>query len=507
MTNDRVIVVGAGIGGLVTAVELARRGVAVRVIERAADVGGKMRQTVIGESTIDGGPTVLTLVHIFERIFADAGDDLHARVRIQRADVLARHVWQDGSRFDLPADLDAAETAVQAFAGAREAEGFRRFHAYTSAIYAAVEQPFVVGPKPSPWELAAAQTAGPLQALRTIDPMRSMWRALRTFFRDPRLQQLFGRYATYVGSSPFLTPATLNLVAAVEQRGVWLVDGGIHRLAVALRGLAERLGAEFTLGTEVQRIETAAGKVSAAILSTGERVPADAVVVNGDAAALTGGLLGKDVQQAVGSQARSLSALTWAMVATTEGVPLLRHTVFFGDSSEAEFHALFKQRKLPSQPTIYVCAQDRSAHDAPWSGPERLLVLVNAPAEEPGYSPLSPSEIDTCEATTISRLSSLGLRLYPGSDPSVRTTPSQFGTLFPGSGGALYGGPSHGMLAALRRPGSRTTIPGLYLAGGSCHPGPGVPMVASSGRHAAAAVLADLGSTRQLATTGMLGGT
>jgi hypothetical protein len=151
-----------------------------------------------------------------------------------------------------------------------------------------------------------------------------MWRALGDYFRDPRLRQLFGRYATYCGSSPFQAPATLMLVAHVEQEGVWLVEGGMHRLAVALEGLAERRGATFRYGAEAAEILVAGGKVAGVRLASGERLDADAVVLNADVAAVAAGRFGPAAAGAVPKvprSSRSLSAVTWALHARTEGFP------------------------------------------------------------------------------------------------------------------------------------------------------------------------------------------
>ena len=224
----------------------------------------------------------------------------------------------------------------------------------------------------------ARQGVGGLWSIRPFD---TMWAALGRHFRDPRLRQLFGRYATYCGSSPFLAPATLMLVAHVEQEGVWLVEGGMHRLAAALAGLATQHGATIRYGAEVAEIVTGSGRATGVRLASGEFVAAGTVVVNADASALASGLLGAGVRHAVPAPTgvRSLSAVTWAMQAETDGFPLSRHTVFFSRDYPAEFDAIARGG-LPGEPTVYVCAQDRDDSGTVQAGPERLLVLVNAPA-------------------------------------------------------------------------------------------------------------------------------
>ena len=151
---------------------------------------------------------------------------------------------------------------------------------------------------------------------------------------------------------------------------------------------------------------------------------------------------------------------------------------------------------MPREPTVYVCAQDRDDDGAFAGGPERLLILINAPptGDRPG-PPKPENEVHECENRCFALIERMGLRVGPITGSAVVTTPSDFDRLFPGTGGALYGPASHGMTSALQRSTSRTRVPRLYLCGGSAHPGAGVPMVAQSGRLAATSVLEDLAST------------
>jgi 1-hydroxycarotenoid 3,4-desaturase len=510
MRADRIVVIGAGVGGLVSALELAARGLEVIVLERAAAPGGKMREVAVGGARLDAGPTVFTMRWVFEELCADVGASLADCLTLRPAALLARHAWNERDRLDLFADLEQSADAIGAFAGAAEAHRFREFSERARRIYRTLERPFIRALRPSPQSLVLGAGVRGLGDLWRISPFDTLWRALGRHFHDPRLQQLFGRYATYCGSSPFLAPATLMLVAHVEQDGVWLVDGGMHRVAVALARLAADRGATFRYGAEVAEVEARDGRVAGVRLATGERLGARAVVVNADAAAVSSGLLGRAVARAVpptAPSARSLSAITWALVAQTEGFPLARHTVFFSDGYAAEFDDIFRHARLPAAPTVYVCAQDRDdAGGTGADGPERLLCLVNAPPTGDRHSFDEP-EIRACEERTFALLARCGLQVHRQPDRTAVTTPADFDRLFPATGGALYGPASHGWTASFSRPGARTRVPGLYLAGGSTHPGPGVPMAALSGRAAAASLVADLDSTSRSRTAAMRGGT
>lgn len=245
------------------------------------------------------------------------------------------------------------------------------------------------------------------------------------------------------------------------------------------------------------------------VLAGGETLTADAVLFNGDTQALAQGLLGDAVRRAVPPRppaARSLSAVTWAVHARTSGFPLVRHNVFFDDDYAGEFDDVFRARRLPRRGTVYVCAQDRDDAARGPAGAERLLCLVNAPADGDRRR-FTPEEIDPCEQRSLSLLRDCGLALAPRPHERLTTTPSDFERMFPGSGGGLYGTATHGWMSSFRRPGARSVVPGLYLAGGGVHPGPGVPMAALSGLRAAEALTADLASTRRWYPEAISGGT
>ena len=499
MTSSRVIVVGAGIGGLVSALELAARGAEVLVLERAARPGGKMREVEVGGVAMDAGPTVFTMRWVFEELFEAVGTRLSEHLALQPVSVLARHAWSVDERLDLFADVQRSAAAIGEFSGVAAGRGYLDFCERARRIYRTLEIPFLRSSRPSPLSLASRVGWRGLPDLMRISPLSTLWQELGKHFVDPRLRQLFGRYATYCGSSPFMAPATLMLVAHVEQEGVWLVEGGMHRVATALARLAQQRGALIRCLAHVDNILTSAGRVSGVRLVGGEELPARAVVFNGDVAAIGSGRLGNSVAAGVPPVAdsrRSLSAMTLNLLASTQGFPLARHSVFFSNDCAREFDDIFKHARLPSSPTVYVCAQDRSDDGTATSdAPERLLCIVNAPANGDAGS-FTPEELARCEAQTHQTLARCGLQVQHAPAHSLMTTPRDFERLFPATGGALYGQASHGWMASFNRPGSRSRVPGLYLAGGSAHPGPGVPMAALSGRQAAASLLADLAAGR-----------
>jgi len=491
----RVAVIGGGIGGLTAALLLADRGLDVHLFDGAAGPGGKLRQVRIGDHMLDAGPTVLTMRDVFEQLLDDVGERLESHLRLRPLHVLARHAWADGSRLDLFAELDQTADAIAAFAGGVEARRYRAFCVRAERVYRTLNRPFMRQQRPSVWSLVVRSGWRGLSDLVHMTPFSTLWREIGRSFGDARLQQLFARYATYCGSSPFEAPATLMLIAHLERLGVWQVEGGLHRIATMLATLAARRGAKLHFDHRVAAVVARSGAVQGIVLADGDRLDADAVVFNGDADALARGLLGPAAAAALPlprrAPQRSLSALTWNLVGATSGFELAHHNVFFSDAYAREF-ADIAQGHLPANPTVYVCAQDQvDAARQVSASVQRLLCLVNAPARGDAMRP-DAQEIRRCEQTSFEHLARCGLQIERRPSLTVTTTPTQFHRLFPGTGGALYGAATHGWRAAFRRPGSRTRLRGLYLAGGSVHPGPGLPMATLSGRMAADSVLRDL---------------
>jgi len=509
MPKAPVIVIGAGFGGLCAAVELARQGACVVVVEQSAGPGGKAQSVLVGHTPINVGPTVLTMRGVFDSLFESVGKHLDDAVNLHASSLVARHAFADGSRLDLFTDIERSAHAVAAFAGEREAENYRRFAAHGAAILATVRRPFLESERPSVTQLLSQASHLGFRSLGTIDAHRTMWKAICASFRDARLRALFARYATYVGSSPFQAPATLNLIAEVEREGVSIVDGGMSALARAVADLAVSLGVTFRFNARVTGMIESAGRINRVTIEShsqpSETLEACAVIANADVATLAGGHLGDLARHAVSPitpTRRSLSAVTWAIVGRVEGFDLAYHNVFFSNDYPAEYDALFGTYTLANDSTVYVCAQDRTDDSARVAAPpmgtreslaasqsaplsprdERLFIIVNAPARA-DLSPLSDRDVERCERTMMARLAQAGLRLTISAKHVM--TPSYYETAAPSTGGAIYGEAAHGPMAALTRAQARTKIPNLFLAGGSVHPGPGVPMAAMSGKTAA----------------------
>jgi 1-hydroxycarotenoid 3,4-desaturase len=493
--SDRVAVIGAGMAGIAAALRLAVLGHQVDVFEKEAAPGGKMREIAVGGERISAGPTVFTMRWVFDELLEGSGITLDDALEFKSADVLARHAWSHGPRLDLMADVAESADRIGSFAGRREAEGYVRFCADAARMFRTLQRSYISAQRPSPVDLM--RRIGPLAIgdMLALKPFTSMWRALGTYFGDPRLRQLFGRYATYCGSSPFSAPATLMLVAHVEQDGVFIAKGGMHGLAKALAHVAARCGVRFHYNSDVSRILVENGRAAGLIHSGGRVHAARAIIFNGDVSAMSGGLLADCpvMVPPTPPTRRSLSAMTWGFKAKISGFVPAHHTVLFSDAYKAEFDTIFRNGRVPAKPTTYLCVPDRADNGtlmSPKPDGERVFCLINAPANG-DVSPQDTKDVERCLQNTVNLMRDCGLTFTMTAEPVLAASPAGFNRLFPGSGGALYGPASHGWMASFRRQGARTMLPGLYLAGGSVHPGPGVPMAALSGRLAAESLVKD----------------
>lgn len=493
MRSDKIIIIGAGLAGLSAAIALSAKGKEVLLFEKESAVGGKMRQQNTNARPIDAGPTVLTMKWVFDQLFDMAGTSIDAQIGLQRADILARHAWSGDGHFDLHGAQDASEAEIRSFFGPANAAGYRKFCSDSAAVFNTLKDTYIAAPCPSPTQLASRVGFLNAPKLLALKPLHTLWRSLETYFPDQRLRQLFGRYATYVGSSPYLAPATLMLIAHVEQEGVWFVKDGIHKLAAAMAKVAQAQGASLRLYADIETIVTDHKGVTGITLGDGEMIESAHILYCGDVSRLSPPFITSRAAaaQKVPPSKRSLSAITWTADIKTSGFDLKRHNVFFSPDYRREFRELFSANQPPSDPTVYICAQDRET-DAPHEDgtPERLLCLINAPAFGDKRR-LDEEEMSQCFDATQSRLKACGLTLDAPLTRMQATQPADFNQLFPGSGGALYGRASHGWTASFARPGTKTRIPGLYLAGGSVHPGAGVPMATLSGMLAAEQIIKD----------------
>ena len=321
MAERKVLVVGAGMAGLAAAIDLAGQGVHVTLLEKSAQVGGKNHQKIVAGQAMDSGPTVITMRWVFEDLLNNAGLALNDYVELRPLPVIARHAWSGEEWLDLFADEAASVDAIADFSGPAEAKRFQAFSQEARRVYHALEAAYIRAERPTMASMGQDLGLRGLGLLAGLGPFASLWKSLGRYFHDPRLRQLFARYATYCGGSPWQAPATLMLIAYVEQRGVWAARGGIKALADGLAKAAQTLGVELQCNAHVDAILIEHGHAKGVQLADGQRLFADAVIFNGEAAALHQGLLGASARTAVpnteGLYPRSFTMLSFKKRPTT----------------------------------------------------------------------------------------------------------------------------------------------------------------------------------------------
>lgn len=490
LTKDSydVVVIGAGAGGLAAALELSAAGRSVAVIEAGPEEGGKIGRARHDGVYFDTGPTVLTMVDVLEDLLETAGAKLDDELTLIESPNF-RYYWPDGARLDVAFDPDQTIAQIEDAFGASAAADFRGFLGYAAEIWNAAAPNFVYGPAPSFGSIAKLGLKS-LGLVRKIDPMRSMKGAIERHVAEPHLRDLLMRYATYNGSDPRSAPATLNCIAHVELTlGCYGIEGGMFELARTLRRLAEARGVEFVFDTRVEAIETdrrAANRVRAESLELAARQ----VVFNGDVATLEG-LLPRIKSGVQVAEPPSMSGWTAVVkAARKDHAERPSHAVIFPEIYIEEFRDIFDRNRPPTEPTVYICAQEKAHRRPGWDDHEPLFIMANAPPEPAsGHSP--DAVWDELRERVEGRLRAASL-VEPTDEIVWERTPVGLANRFRGSRGAIYGAASNSQFAAFQRAPNRVAdVSNLYLASGSAHPGGGVPMCLLSGRAAARAALED----------------
>jgi 1-hydroxycarotenoid 3,4-desaturase len=487
MTDPDVIVIGSGVGGLCSAVLLGARGFRVLVVEKADTIGGKAGTVQIDGVEVDTGPSVLTLPHVFDEIFAAAGMERSEEITLTTPSPAFRYIYRDGVILDVFAHAEETLASVERTLGSDARRELAAYLAYSARIWEAAAPHFVYSGAP---DLGGLLLGGfqKWRAVGKIDPFRTLKTAIEEQVKSPHLRMLLKRYATYNGSDVRRAPATLGCIAHVElSLGGFGVRGGMIELVRALERAARRVGVQFLTSTGVTTICRDGGRVTGVTLSDGRRLRTERIVSNADVAHLALDLLGSPKARK-SPEALSMSAHTGIIRAPRTSPARTAHTVIFPEDYDAEFSDIFDKRRIPLDPTVYVCAQE-ACHERPgWTEDEPLFCMINAPALE-DFTDQEPTL--SLQARIMSQLRAQGIT---DNDASIVwwRSPEDLAERFPGSRGSLYGAASNTMDAAFKRPSNRVpSISGLYLASGSAHPGGGVPMVALSAKQAIKALLAD----------------
>ena len=468
---SRVIVIGAGVGGLAAAARLATQGHRVTVCEQAPVIGGKLGRLRQDGFVFDTGPSLVTMPQVFEEFFSGTGDPMRSVLKLERT-TLPR------ARFPGTGPMEAATTAEEFLEGLdiSQRAQWQNLMKRAERIWEATSESFLTSPIGTPRALVrllGRQT----RDLRTVAPWKTLRDLSDELLTDPHLKFLLDRYATYSGSDPRKAPAALAVVPFVEQRfGAWYVPGGLYLLGEAIRDRALERGATVRTDTEVSRIITSGKRVTGVELADGTHLDADAVVANVDAAHLYTDLLPRP--RLAGRVEKRASYGGFAVMLGVRGSyhRLAHHEILFPENYETEFDELGEGTPL-TDPTIYV-SRPLDAAVAP-SGHEAWFVLVNAPRQgQVEWDELTPSY----SVKILDLLAERGLDIRDRITTQATRSPRDLERQTRAVGGAIYGSSSDGARSAFLRPANDGPVRGLFLVGGSAHPGGGLPLGTLSAR-------------------------
>ncbi len=504
MTKN-VIVVGGGLGGLSSACTLAARGHKVRLLEANDWVGGKAAILEQDGYRFDMGPTILTLPRVLERIFAEAGRRLEDYLDLRRLDPQWRCFFEDGSVLDLDQDVDDMATRLSEYASEADARGYRAFMTVSERLHEISEKFFFWRSIEDLLDTFDGRTTFKLSTLRDVLDLRmgrTVAGTIRDRVSDHRVAQMLDHFTQYVGSSPYGSPAVLCGIAHMQtEEGVWYPMGGTRAVPLALEKLAIELGVEIETGTEVRSIQSSNGRATGVKLANGRVRAADAVVSNMDSVRTHKELLPREAGKQFLGRRRykpACSGVVLYLGLNRRYEHLAHHNFVFSKDPEEEFEHIYTKGQTAPDPTCYLAAPSCTEPEVAPPGGEALYVLVHTPHLRPGHdwSEMLPEY----RQRIIEKLKTCGG--MPDIEDRIVSeavlTPQDIHDRYRVLDGAIYGLASHGRFMGAFKPGNRSRdVANLYLAGGSAHPGPGMPMALMSGWIAGDALDADA-KTRQV---------
>lgn len=473
--KHKAAIVGAGIAGMAAAIRLANKGFDVFVFEANVYAGGKLSAFEAHGYRFDAGPSLFTMPQLVDELFTLSGKNPSDYFEYIRLPVVCQYFYEDGTRITAYGQPENFAREIELKTG-EPAKKILHFLQDSQTKYELTAEVFLHRSLHKASTYLNAHAWKGYTNFTKLDVFRTMHGANRANFKDPRVVQLFNRYATYNGSDPYQTPATMNIIPHLEYNtGAFFPKKGMHHITQSLVQLAEELGVHFNYGASVQEIVTS-GKQATGIKAKDQFFPADIVVSNMDVVNTYKKLLPKAAQpNKILNQPKSSSALIFYWGIQHQFPELDMHNIFFSQNYEQEFNAIFRQQTIYQDPTVYINITSKHKKDDAPEGCENWFVMINVPNNSGQDWDALIAEARKNILAKLSRLLEKDIERLIACENILdpRTIESRTSS----SQGALYGNSSNNRYAAfLRHANFSSQIKNLYFCGGSVHPGGGIPL-------------------------------
>ncbi len=489
MSGKRILIIGAGLGGLSAAISLKQAGYDVELFEKNAQIGGKLNVLRERGYTFDLGPSILTLPHIFERLFARSGKTMADYFSIRALRPHWRNFFEDGVTLDLHPEPE--KMAAEARKAGEPPENLERFLKYSAGLYDLTNDGYFEQGLDN-WR-DFARHYGPWKFFQ-FDLFRSMHQGVAAQLRTRHFRDIFDFFIKYVGSSAYRAPAFMNSLPTIQFRhDLWYVDGGLYNLAIGLRRLMDELGIKINLNADVSEVRHEGGRVTG-LVANGIFHPADIVVSNMEVIPAYEQLLRED-QAFIASLEKkyepACSGLVLDLGLDCQYSQLAHHNFFFSGHQKAHFAKVFEQHELPDDPTIYLVAASRTDPTAAPAGCDGLKILPHIPYINDAH-PLTREDYLKFKDRVIDKLERMGLKdLRKHMVVEHVWTPLDIRAQYNSNKGSIYGVVSDRWKnLAFKAPKQSTRYPNLFFVGGTVNPGGGMPMVVLCGQNVAKKIVA-----------------
>lgn len=479
--NKKIIVVGAGIGGLATAIRLQSLGHSVTVFEANSYFGGKLTSFSDEGYRFDMGPSLFTMPQFVEDLFKAANKNTSDYFQYKKKEIVCNYFYEDGTRFSAAADTNTfAENATKVFDV--KTEEITNYFNRSKNKYDLTASLFLEKSLHKLNTYLSKDTLNAIFRINSLDINTTLHQHNSTVFKDKKLVQLFDRFATYNGSSPYKTPGIMSMIPHLEQYfGTFFPKGGMYSITQSMYKLATDIGVKFNFNALVDEI-IVEDKKAKGIIVDGEKHLADIVVSNSDVVPTYRKLLkSQKAPEKILKQPRSSAALIFYWGIEKEFPDLDLHNIFFSNDYKKEFDAIFNQKTVSEDPTIYVNITSKEEKDDAPKGCENWFVMVNVPSNtgQDWDAIIKKTKQDVIKK--LSKILNVDFKKLINFESIL--DPRKIEANTQSYQGALYGASSNNKYAAfLRHPNFSQNIKNLYFCGGSVHPGGGIPLCLLSGK-------------------------